>query len=148
MYVCLTRKILSQIYIYKYFVVVSSLFWPSQLELQNTPTVCLQRSKTPNECPVAQSTGAAEFIDCISAEESDFLFESLGYDTKQSDGEVPVMLELWGMRSTPSLASLPGSLWLWVVLFTNPSARAGYDTRSIFKRSLTGLNSEFFLLLD
>ena len=25
----------------------------------------------------------------------------------------------------------------------NPSARAGYDTMSIFKRSLTGLNSEF-----
>ena len=24
-----------------------------------------------------------------------------------------------------------------------PSARAGYDTGSIFKRSLTGLNSEF-----
>ena len=31
----------------------------------------------------------------------------------------------------------------WQVLFTNPSAGAGYDTRSIFKRSLTGLNSEF-----
>ena len=30
-----------------------------------------------------------------------------------------------------------------LILFTNPSARAGYDTRSIFKRSLTGLNSEF-----
>ena len=30
-----------------------------------------------------------------------------------------------------------------MVLFTNPSAWAGYDTRSIFKRSLTGLNSEF-----
>ena len=30
-----------------------------------------------------------------------------------------------------------------MVLFTNPSARAGYDTRSIFKRSLTGFNSEF-----
>ena len=29
------------------------------------------------------------------------------------------------------------------LLFTNHSARAGYDTRSIFKRSLTGLNSEF-----
>ena len=28
-------------------------------------------------------------------------------------------------------------------IFTNPSPRAGYDTRSIFKRSLTGLNSEF-----
>ena len=30
-----------------------------------------------------------------------------------------------------------------LVIFTNPSARVGYDTRSIFKRSLTGLNSEF-----
>ena len=30
-----------------------------------------------------------------------------------------------------------------LVLFTNPSARAGYDTRSNFKRSLTGFNSEF-----
>ena len=28
-------------------------------------------------------------------------------------------------------------------IFTNPSAGAGYDTRSIFKRSLAGLNSEF-----
>ena len=25
----------------------------------------------------------------------------------------------------------------------NPSARVGYDTRSVFKRSLAGLNSEF-----
>ena len=25
-----------------------------------------------------------------------------------------------------------------VIIFTNPSARAGYDTRSVFKRSLTG----------
>ena len=30
-----------------------------------------------------------------------------------------------------------------IIIFTNPSARAGYDTRSIFKRSLTCLNSEF-----
>ena len=36
-----------------------------------------------------------------------------------------------------------------IILFTNPSARVGYDTRSIFfKWSLTGLNSEFFFLLD
>ena len=28
-------------------------------------------------------------------------------------------------------------------IFTKPSTRAGYDTRSIFKRSLTGLNTEF-----
>ena len=31
------------------------------------------------------------------------------------------------------------------IIFTNPSARAGYDTGSIFKQSLTGLNSEFSL---
>ena len=29
------------------------------------------------------------------------------------------------------------------IIFTNPSARAGSDTRSIFKRGLTGLNSDF-----
>ena len=29
-----------------------------------------------------------------------------GYDIKQSDGEVPVMLEFWRMRSTPLLSSL------------------------------------------
>ena len=39
--------------------------------------------------------------------------------------------------------------YLWIdfslsfSLSTNPSTRAGYDIRSIFKRRLTGLNSEF-----
>ena len=32
--------------------------------------------------------------------------------------------------------------------YPNPSARAGCDTWLIFALSLTGLNSEFFLLLD
>ena len=38
-------------------------------------------------------------------------YECPDYDTKQSDGEVPVMLELWGMWSTPLLPLLPGRLW-------------------------------------
>ena len=38
-----------------------------------------------------------------------------GYDTKQSDGEASVMLELWGMWNTPSLPSLPGPLWPGVI---------------------------------
>ena len=38
-----------------------------------------------------------------------------GYDSKQSDGEVPVMLKLWGMRSTHLLPSLPGPLCPGVV---------------------------------
>ena len=37
------------------------------------------------------------------------------YDTKQSDGEVPVILVLWGMRSTPLLLSLPDPHWPGVV---------------------------------
>ena len=63
---------------------------PNLLGLENTPTAPLQRSKTPpNECPVN--------------------------DPKQSDGEAPVILELWGMRSTTSLPLLPGSLWPGIV---------------------------------
>ena len=38
-----------------------------------------------------------------------------GYDTKQSDGEAPVMLVFQGMQSTPSLPLLPASLWPPVV---------------------------------
>ena len=41
-------------------------------------------------------------------------------------------------RSTNNL-----NVFLWLSYLSNPSARAGYDTRSVFKRSLTGLNSEF-----
>ena len=64
---------------------------PSRLGLKNTPMAFLLRGKTPpNECP--------------------------GYDTEQSDGEVPVMLELWEMQSTTSLPSLPGPLWPGVEL--------------------------------
>ena len=37
------------------------------------------------------------------------------YDTKQSDSEVLVMVELWGMQSTPSLPLLLGPLWPGVI---------------------------------
>ena len=37
---------------------------------------------------------------------------------------------------------------LYLILFNNTPARAGYDTRSIFKRSLTGLNSEFSFYIN
>ena len=41
--------------------------------------------------------------------------ECPGYDTKQSDGEAPVMLALKGIWSTPLLPSLLGPLWPRVV---------------------------------
>ena len=52
-------------------------------------TAPLKRGKPPHECP--------------------------GYDTKQSDDEVPAVMELWGMRSNPLLPSLLGPLWPGVV---------------------------------
>ena len=36
-------------------------------------------------------------------------------DTKQANGDIPVMLELWWQQSTPSLPSFPGPLWPRVV---------------------------------
>ena len=54
--------------------------------LLNTPTAPLPRDKTP-------------------------LLMNVLYGTKQSDGEVPVILELWEMRRSPSLPLLPGPLW-------------------------------------
>ena len=51
---------------------------------------------------MAQMAGAEEYTDCISPNECP------GHDTKQSDGEAPVMLEFWWMRSTSLLSLLPG----------------------------------------
>ena len=60
----------------------------------------------------AQSAGAVEYTDCTFAERLDPPpNECPGYDTKQSDSEAPEVLMFWGMRSTPSLLSLPGPLW-------------------------------------
>ena len=43
---------------------------------------------------MAQSAVAAEYTDCISAEELDSTNKCPGYETKQSDGDAPAMLEL------------------------------------------------------
>ena len=65
--------------------------------------------------PITQSDGAVEYTDCTSAERQDPTNRCPEYDTKQSDGEVPVILDLWGMWNTPSLLLLPGLLLLGVV---------------------------------
>ena len=65
---------------------------------------------------VAQSAGAVEYTDCFSAKgKTPPPKECPRYDAKQSDSKVLAVLELWGMRSTPSLPSLPGPLWPGVV---------------------------------
>ena len=60
---------------------------------------------------MAQSAGAVEYTDCISAEGLNSTNECPRYDTKQFDGEASVILELWGMQSTFLLLLLPGQLW-------------------------------------
>ena len=60
-------------------------------------------------CVVAQSAEVVEYTNCTSADGLD-PNEYPGYDTKQSDGKVPVMLGPRGIRSTLSLPLLPGPL--------------------------------------
>ena len=63
------------------------------------------------QCRLAQSARAADYTDCICAERvTPPPYKCLGYDSKLSDDEAPVMLKLWGMRSTPSLPSLTGPI--------------------------------------
>ena len=68
-----------------------------------------------NNHQIAQTSSAAEYTDCTSAEGLDLTNECLPYDAKQPDGESPLMQKLWGMLSTPSLTSLPGRLCLGMV---------------------------------
>ena len=62
-----------------------------------------------------QSAAAVEYTDCISAEGWNPHNECPGYDIKQFDGKVPVMLELWGMWSTSSLLLILVPFWPGVV---------------------------------
>ena len=54
-----------------------------------------------------------------------------------------VSIDFYELRPSPRVAMDRSQKLINLIIFTNPSARARYDTRSIFKWSLTGLNSEF-----
>ena len=56
---------------------------------------------------IAQSARAVEYTDCREGKASSN--ECPGYDAKLFNGEVPVMLELWGIRSTLFIAITPRS---------------------------------------
>ena len=72
--------------------------WPSRLGPQNISTASLKRSKTP---PTSGPVGWDCRINRLHlCREVRLLQRVSWYDTKQSDGETSVMLELWGMRST------------------------------------------------
>ena len=65
---------------------------------------------------MAQSAVTVEYADCIFVEGEDSPNEYPGYDTKQSEGEAPVKLELWRMRSSSSSPLFPCLLWPGVVI--------------------------------
>ncbi len=62
---------------------------------------------TKNDCPVRWGCRIHQLLLCRGVRPPTTTNECPGYDTEQSDGEVPVMLEFWEMQSTPSLPSLP-----------------------------------------
>ena len=70
------------------------------------------RSTFRSSCPVGWGCRIHRLLPCRGVRPPN---ECPAYENKQSDGEVRVILELWEMRSTPSLPSLPGSLWPRVV---------------------------------
>ena len=47
------------------------------------------------------------------------------------------------MQLVYSTAPADWALPIYLSYLPNPSTQAGYDTRSIFKQSLTGLSSEY-----
>ena len=66
-------------------------------------------------CPVGRGCRIHRLLLCRGVRPPPPPNECPGYDTKQSDDEVPVMLEFWGMQSTTLLPLLPGPLWPRVV---------------------------------
>ena len=65
---------------------------------------------------------------------------------------MPSKINYWSWRRNFSIINclyiffivLPIYIYIYIYIYINRSARSWCSTRSIFKRSLTGLNSEFF----
>ena len=72
-------------------------------------------SSQPNDgnCPVGWDSRIHQLLLCKGVGHPSK--ECSGYDTKQPNGEVSVMLELWRMRSNSASLLLPGPLWFGVV---------------------------------
>ena len=93
---------------------VKSTSWDKLLN-HHSSDVFFRLSSSLNPDIIAHSAGAVEFTDYLSAGGYLRPKECPRYDTKLSDSEVPIMLELSGMWSTPSMSPLSGPLWLGVI---------------------------------
>ena len=68
------------------------------------------------------------------------------YDTKQLDGEAPVMLEFWGRWGIPSLPSLPGPHWPRVVAPSRVLSRSQIELNCVFMINWIVWNRTVFML--
>ena len=75
----------------------------------------MTNTKQNYSCEIAQSAGVEELLPALQQKGKTAPNKCPGYDTEQSESEVPVILGLWSMRITPSLPLLPGPLWAGVV---------------------------------
>ena len=107
------------IYIYIHQSVPFYLYLPLVAAIKHSKKPCLQRQKA--------------LLDCVKS--AIYVASIINPKLKINHHHHQCMPTVW----------IPLTLFRYLSLsiFTNPSARAGYDTRSIFQRSLTGLDSEF-----
>ena len=84
-------------------------------------------------CPVGWGCRIYQLLFCREVRPTN---ECPGYDTKQSDAEVPVLLELWGMRCTPSLTLLAGQLRPGVVALDRALSMGQIELNCGFDSSL------------
>ena len=78
---------------------------------------------------ILSSGGVVEHTVCVSAKQYDLpINQCPGYEIKLSDGFAPV-LEIWGIRSSPSFSFLPSPLLSGVVV---PDKVISMDQKEIF----------------
>ena len=99
-------------FFFLFFVFLLLFFLGGEVNHPFTPKSANGLGKVMNPCLfllaiVTQSAWTAEYTDCIFAEGYDSPNVCPGYDTKQSDDEASIMLELWGKWSTPLLIPSP-----------------------------------------
>ena len=77
-------------------------------ELSNLSTTYRKWCKLNLTCPVGWSCKIHRLLLCRGVRPT----QRVSWIWHKSDGEIPVILDLWGMHSTPSVPSLPGPLCL------------------------------------
>ena len=107
---------------------VPKYFLPSQQDLEDASPAEGSDPHSYKVCPAYDS-----YLDPLALECVEYLLHSLAKSARVVEWTICISAKEWSLPSSMSVLIM--TLNHLMVLFTNPSARAGYDTRSIFKRS-------------